>query len=168
MAPWREKPAAFRIDVPEYVIEHWLPRTNQIAHIKPLDLMPLIHHFGVELVGKKVMGLTDSEPVLDALNPGTEQDRRRIRALETVLGHDCRVRDRCLISNGAIISAGFSRGRTNEAESWCWKIETVVFSGQPRVAQGPIISSSEEPERRGKNQGRFLFSKFSKRSSFPN
>ena len=140
-APWRENPVAFGIDVPEHVIGRWIPRKNQIALIELLAPVLLIHHFGSELGSKRVMGLIDSEPVLDALVKGQSKFKDVLELLKLFwdmvaeFGIDLYL-DR--VSTDANISDGVSRDKMDEAEEWGWNIEDVSFPSQLRSAEGVV------------------------------
>ena len=52
------------------MIQRWLPRVNQIQQIETAAVFLLLHHFGSELMHKKVIGMVDSESSLGAIIKG--------------------------------------------------------------------------------------------------
>lgn len=67
---WREQPIAFGVEVPQGLMDDWLPRKKQIAMIELSAAVQVLRQWGPDLAGKRVIGLTDSECVPDALVKG--------------------------------------------------------------------------------------------------
>jgi len=69
-AQWRETPVYFSCEVPNDILQKWLPRKTQIMLVELLAAVVLQYHFKEELYGKRVLGMIDSECALDALIKG--------------------------------------------------------------------------------------------------
>jgi hypothetical protein len=127
---WREAPVAFGINVDQNTMDKWLPRKNQIAMIELLAAVMVIVHFGPELSGKRVTGLIDSEPVLDALIKGQSQQedmQKLIRvSWDLVSDYDISIYlDR--VSTDSNPADGMSRDGAEEAAALGWRIVPVDF-----------------------------------------
>ncbi len=124
---WRAAPAAIGKVVPEHPIKKWIPRKNQIAMIELLAVVMVIVHHGPELAGKRVMGLIDSEPVLDALIKGQSKHEDVIYLLrifwDLIAEYQIAIYlDR--VSTDSNPSDGMSRDGEDEAEELGWEIES--------------------------------------------
>ena len=85
---------------------------------------------GHELAGKRVIGLIDSEPVLDALVKGQSQQEDMLKLLrifwELVAEHQITLYlDR--VSTDSNPADGMSRNGEAEAKELGWEIETTEF-----------------------------------------
>ena len=67
---WRGNPVGFSCEVPHQLPAAWLPRKNQIALAELPAAVQVLKQWREELVGKLVIGLIDSDCVLDALAKG--------------------------------------------------------------------------------------------------
>jgi hypothetical protein len=127
---WRENPAAFGVEVPQYLMDKWLARENQIAMIELFAAVMVLEQWGPELTGKRVIGMIDSECVLDALIKGQsrQDDMQKLirRFWDIVADHQINLYlDR--VSTDSNPSDGMSREGEEEAEALGWEIEPAQF-----------------------------------------
>ena len=121
---WRKTPAYFSVEVPQEIIDKWLPRKNQIALVEIFASVILHHNFSGELFGKRVIGMIDSECALDALIKGVSKFGDVVQLL-TIFWRD--IADNQILWYGdkiptdGNISDGVSRQDLKQAEELGWE-----------------------------------------------
>ena len=108
------------------MMDKWLARENQIAMIKLVAAVMVVEQWGPELTGKRVIGMIDSECVLDALIKGqSRQDDmpKLIRRFGDIVADRQIILYLDRVSTDSNPSDGMSREGEEEAEALGWEIE---------------------------------------------
>jgi len=122
---WREAPMAFGVEIDQDLMDKWIPRKNQIIMIELLAVVLVLKKFGNELSGKRITGLIDSEPVLDALIKGQSQQedmQKLIRVFWDLVAHHNIIIYLDRVSTDSNPADGMSRDGQSEAEALGWHI----------------------------------------------
>ena len=116
---------AFGGEIDQDLMDKWIPRKNQIIMIELLAVVLVLKKFGNELSGKRITGLIDSEPVLDALIKGQSQQedmQKLIRVFWDLVAHHNIIIYLDRVSTDSNPADGMSRDGQSEAEALGWHI----------------------------------------------